>query len=277
MKQALPVLIILAVAVQPAILAARGKKKTAPDARSIAALEKVVECAASRDSACLRTQLDVLKERGDKACSVIAARLMETDQKAWPVLGEALARNKCPQLLELARLVFADTESDYRGPFAAEAAKSKNKALVEPIAELVRTGRPYDKEKGCEALAVLGDEKAVPVLVQAAGNGMFSVRLQAATALAVFPGDASRDKLCTMATGDSNSGVRIKASDSLGKLKDSKAVPCLIKVLKDNTGQVKTAAHQALVAITGLDVGLDSEAWTKWWDKNQPRKRGQRR
>jgi HEAT repeat protein len=277
MTRKLVVLVIFAITLQPALLEARGKKKTAPDSRSVAALEKIVECALSRDSACIRSQLDILKERGDKACTVIAARLMETEQKAWPELGEALVRNKCPQLVKLTKQVFAITESDYRGPFAAKVAISKNKALVEPIEKLIRTGRPYDKEKGCEALAILGDDKAVPTLVQAAGNGMFSVRLQAATALAVFPGDASRDKLCAMATQDSNSGVRIKAAESLGKLKDSKAVPCLITVLEDNAGRVKTAAHQALIAITELDVGLDPEAWTKWWKKQQPKKRGHRR
>jgi HEAT repeat protein len=229
----------------------------------------LAECGAKRDSACIREQMDALKGIGTMACPTLASTFTATPEAGQLALADALVALKCSEVADVARAAFANRDSDNRGPLAVSFAASKSEALLPEIQQLVESGRPYDREKGCEALAILGLDAAVPGLVKATGHGLYSVRQQAAKALGAFQGEAARNALCTLVAEDSNIGVRIEATRALATQKDPQSVPCLIKGLGDSSGPVKTAAHKALNDVTGLDVGIEVEAWQKWWEKNQ--------
>ncbi len=249
-------------------VAARSRPGKTPDARPH--ITALAECGATRDSACIREHREALANMGVKACPQLASSLPENAEAGQTSLAEAMVALKCPELLAVATAAFKNTDADNRGPLAVAFAQSKAEKLLPAVQELVRSGRPYDREKGCEALAIMGNDKAIPTLVEATGHGLYSVRQQAARALGSFQGEAARDALAKLLTSDSNIGVRIEAAGAMGIQKDMLSVPALIKGLADDSGPVKTAVHKALIDVTGLDIGIDPEAWEKWWAKNQP-------
>ena len=256
----------------------RGKKPSKGSKKVHFLVQTYLECAVKKDSACMRESLgDMDNSKLRKpSCALLASRFPELGEEVHVAAAAALAELYCEEVAQVAVGVFSQTDIDTRGAVAAELARTKNRKLVAPIKELVEKGRPYDKEKGCEALALIGDKEAIPVLVKASSNSMFSVRVAATQALAVFPSNEAREALCAIVTADTNTGVRAKAADSLAILKDMKSVPSLIKALADKENAVKIAVHRALVAVTGLDVGTDVESWTRWWEKNKPTKKRRR-
>jgi HEAT repeat protein len=230
----------------------------------------LAECGAKRDSACIREHREALESIGTKACPALVEGLTSVAEAGQTALADAMVAIKCTEIKAVAEAAFKNTDADNRGPLAVAFAQSKNVELLPAIQELVKSGRPYDRERGCEALAILGNDDAVPTLVDAAGHGLYSVRQQAARALGSFQGEAARNALGTLVTTDSNIGVRIEAAKAIGSQKDKLSVPALIKGLGDSSGPVKTAVHKAIIDVTGLDIGMDPEAWEKWWQKNQP-------
>jgi|GEM_PF-2067159 len=63
------------------------------------------------------------------------------------------------------------------------------------------------------------------------------------------------------------SELRIQAAQSLGKLKDKRAVPPLIAALGSTAPACQSAFAEALKEITGQDFGQDAEKWLEWWEK----------
>jgi len=239
-------------------------------------IEQYMECAKKKDSACLREKLDALDPLKKHGCPMIAEEFRSRGEELLPHLATALVELRCEEAVPLAVEFLSSRENEGRGPVAVIFAQTKEEALVEPISGMIKKGRPFDKEKGCEALGIMGKDGGIPALVLATKDKFFSVRLQAAASLANFKSDESRNALCALLENDTNSGVRLKAAASLGKSGDVYAVPCLWKGLNDKVGAVVTASHQALVAVAGLDVGLKPDAWEMWWNKNKPKKKKRR-
>jgi len=63
---------------------------------------------------------------------------------------------------------------------------------------------------------------------------------------------------------DEDGDVREAAAEALGELKDPRAVEPLISVLKDEDGSVRWWAVKALNKITGEDFGEDEAKWRDW-------------
>jgi len=251
----------------------RRRKPKKGGKKLLSLVESFKQCIKSKDQQCRKQKLQELEAHAKRACPLLADELRQGTEEIQPALAGALVQLKCTQTLEVARELLASPDCEVRGLLAVEFAVTRDKNLVEPVGKLISTGRPYDKEKACAALAVMGHKEGVPALVRACGDSFFSVRLQAADSLGGFATTESREALCKLVEADANSGVRVKAAQSLELVKDINAVPCLTKALNDDVGMVKTAVHKALIATTGLDVGMSPEAWEKWWDRNKPRKR----
>ena len=273
MRRNTTVLTLAALVLWSATGAALPPRKPNASQQAWGVVEQLLECSKKKDSACIREKLDELQTHAKHACGYIAEEFRSQDEEMREPLATALVELKCKETAELAFDFLSSKENEGRGPISVIFAATKDKALVEPISQMVKRGRPFDKEKGCVALALIGDEAGVPALVKATKDPFFSVRLQAAESLRHFPGDASRGALCRTLAEDKNSGVRGKAAESLSELKDIKSVPCLWAGLNDKTGAVKTATHRALVTVSGVDVGLNADAWEMWWDKNKPEKK----
>jgi hypothetical protein len=62
--------------------------------------------------------------------------------------------------------------------------------------------------------------------------------------------------------------VRREAVIALERMRDRKAIPALIKGLKDRVPGVRNAAQHALVALTGFRHKHGYEQWHRWWQAN---------
>jgi hypothetical protein len=63
------------------------------------------------------------------------------------------------------------------------------------------------------------------------------------------------------------------AASACGELRDAKAVPRLIELLKHRDARVADAAHRALVVITKQDFDRSRWRWRAWYEKNRSRHR----
>jgi HEAT repeat protein len=63
------------------------------------------------------------------------------------------------------------------------------------------------------------------------------------------------------------------AAEALGEIGPGaiKAIPSLIQLLEESDNSQKEAAYQALIKITGKDLGNQTEPWQKWWEVNKPK------
>ena len=232
-----------------------------------------LECAKQKDVACLEAKLAELRKNPKLACGELLGHLEAKKLKVHRWVARSLVACKCTEGVEIAVDLLGLPDWEFKAETAAEFALSGDKRLLEPVAKLVDTGRPYEREMGCKALGILGLPEAVPVLVRATGHSMFSVRLEAARALGEFEDKRSTETLCSLLSKEANAGVKKQSADSLARLKDLQSVPCLAKGLNDRVGLVVTACHEALKAVTGVDVGIAPLAWEQWWEKNKPAKK----
>lgn len=60
--------------------------------------------------------------------------------------------------------------------------------------------------------------------------------------------------------------VRVEAARAIGKIEHSRVIEPLIASLRDESNDVRKVAAEALVKITGNDLGRDPEKWEKWWE-----------
>ncbi len=68
-------------------------------------------------------------------------------------------------------------------------------------------------------------------------------------------------------------GARIGVTEALGEMRESLAVPVLIRSLSDRDEELATVARRALIAITRQDFQRDEKRWLAWWGQNSARHR----
>jgi hypothetical protein len=66
---------------------------------------------------------------------------------------------------------------------------------------------------------------------------------------------------------------RVSAMHLAAELREPLLVPEIVHVLADGDERVVISAHDALVAITMQDLGLDARPWLRWWEANGSRHR----
>jgi HEAT repeat protein len=107
------------------------------------------------------------------------------------------------------------------------------------------------------ALRFLDQDIEVRRAALAAGR-MLSAKRAASEALS----GALSDVLLDPAKSDQ---VRHMAIEAIADLRESRAVPGLIRTLESASNDIKRSAHWALVVLTRADFVDDVEAWGKWW------------
>ncbi len=260
-----PVLVLLLGA--SGALAAETKKKPSPVQKWVSEL---AECAAINDGKCVAGLTDSLKKSAKEACPLLAASLGTTDRQAALVV-EAMADLACPQTVAVALDYVGKSESETRMEVFEAACLMRDKAVL-PMAEQILGGnRGYEKERVCFALGRMKLDEALPLLLKASADGIYVVRQMAAIALGNYKGKSVTEVLCKLATADSNAGVRTQAVHSLKSVADWNTIPCLIQALGDREPDVHFAAHEAIMAVAGLDLGTKPGAWSDWW-KNGAKK-----
>lgn len=117
------------------------------------------------------------------------------------------------------------------------------------------------------ALGRLGGPEAREVLLDASAHDDWRIRLAAADSLPRLLDDRDEPVVGAMRTllEDVSPTVRRIAARCAGEMKLEALVPWIIERLKDQRLAVRHEAYLALVAITGVKLGHDPDAWVKWW------------
>lgn len=230
----------------------------------------LLACADSNDGKCVMGHTDALKKVAKEACPLLAAGLGTVDRRAALVV-DSMVTLQCPQTLQTALEYVEKSESETRMEVFEAACLLKDKGALDLAGRVLSGNRGYEKERVCFALGRMGIPEALPLLLKATQDGMYAVRQMAAIALGHYKGKSVTDTLCALATTDTNAGVRLQSAHALKQVGDWNTIPCLTKVLADREPDVHFAAHEALVAVAGIDMGTKPGAWEDWW-KNGAKK-----
>ena len=117
---------------------------------------------------------------------------------------------------------------------------------IQKYIETINHGSGDVREEAVKSLGKIGSDaiEAVPTLIDAVKED--ALCWEAVNALGMVGGKTAMHALCDSLLNDSDMGVRFRAGDSLGKIKDKEAVPTLIKALSDRDEFVRESAASAL-------------------------------
>ncbi|HEX7900616.1 MAG TPA: HEAT repeat domain-containing protein [Planctomycetota bacterium] len=118
------------------------------------------------------------------------------------------------------------------------------------------------------ALAVTKDEQACPAIAAHLGSDRADVRAAAAAALGTIGSASSADDIEDRVGKEEDLKVRLALAEAAVKVKAAGAMAGIAAWLDDESELLKSAAHRALKALSGTDVGLDREKWDEWIEIN---------
>ncbi len=130
-----------------------------------------------------------------------------------------------------------------RGDFQKAAAMGA--VGLEPLSTVLRSEDPFERQAAVEALARLGDARAVKPLLAALSDPASHVRNAAVEALA-RTGDSRMLESVMPALKDEDRHVRATAAEALGRLGGVGAVDPLQNALRDDWWDVRASAAEAL-------------------------------
>ncbi len=141
------------------------------------------------------------------------------------------------------------------------------KPVVESLMFFISQGDGNTRTRAAEALAEIGDPRALESLMAALTDEDIFVRQYAARGLGKI-GDSRAVEPLIATLKDKNLYVRVDAAAALGKMRDSRAMEPLILALGDADYRVKNSTYKALKEITGQDFS-EQKKWQSWWKKNK--------
>jgi hypothetical protein len=123
------------------------------------------------------------------------------------------------------------------------------------------------------ALALVGDEASIPLIVERASDRAPKVRIAALDALAAFGRTASRGTAAAAAQLDASAWqLRSAAALCLGAIGRDDAVDPLIERMEKEGGRVHRDIRDALKRVTGDDLGGTARHWREWWRRERVRR-----
>ncbi len=145
-------------------------------------------------------------------------------------------------------------------------------ALQTVLDRMRRAPDPQVRISMIKAAAFLVDHRCFAGVLDAVSDPDPAVRKEAGAALARFTGPQEVEAMTARAAGADPEGRQL-IYGALGAGLDVSAVPALIDGLGAGDQTVRTAAWDALKAISGRQLPLDAEQWDKWWQANQQKTR----
>ena len=126
------------------------------------------------------------------------------------------------------------------------------------------------KMKALDALAASGDAAAIQSVVQAAQGRDAETRAVAMGSLALAPKSEAAMEALIAGLEDRDSNVRSVALRAIRRVRYKPMVGALVNAFgttKDSSFQLKIL--EVLAEVTGQNLGLSVEDWTKWWNFNK--------
>jgi HEAT repeat protein len=124
--------------------------------------------------------------------------------------------------------------------------KIRTPEFIDPLLKALTTGTESAREYACTALGAIGDDQAVPTLIQSLADVSPNVRKAAACSLAFFHGTTGAIPELIRTLNDSAADVTQAAAHTLGLLRATDAVPALMNLFERDDLEIKIAAIGAL-------------------------------
>ncbi|MFH1529204.1 MAG: HEAT repeat domain-containing protein [Pseudomonadota bacterium] len=226
--------------------------------------DRILECAGALDASCIEEWEGKLSALGAQADPGVRALLTSDNEVAVAAGLRVLQAIGGQPTADFAAGLLVQDDFDFKAQVAEGIGAFKGKIVVDALAGLTSSRRPFEREKAVEALGRVGDPSGIDALVVAAKDKFFSVRIKACEAMGRFDDKRVLEALGAALASDGNSGVRVAGARALGETKARAAVPLLIVGLEDSSFTVQTAAYEALKSITKVDLGAAPDDWRSW-------------
>jgi HEAT repeat protein len=123
-------------------------------------------------------------------------------------------------------------------------------------------------------LGLIKSEKSIPYILAKKRDPEIAVRIAAIEALWCFENAAHIRSLAESFLDDAHPSVRDTAVIVLGRYKDARATPYLIRALDDSDQLARTCARKGLESFSGLVVegrteAETNQAWKAWYEKRK--------
>ncbi len=141
-------------------------------------------------------------------------------------------------------------------------------AAVDPLLNRAAAGSDSLRYIAAQILGQIGDRRAIPFLKSLLGNDNRHVREQAVRALGQLDDSRLHATLASVLSRDSAPEVRGAAAWSLGNLRDTTAVPALVRALADTIPAVRRQALAALQFLWTSDAAAAALAALRDRDAN---------
>jgi HEAT repeat protein len=207
--------------------------------------------------------------RGAPAVLALAAGTKSKDELARRNCADALGRTRSAAAFAALTELASDRSPRVRVDALAALSEFEDdeKALQAAQAALV------DKDASVRAAAVeavgrISGASAKDTIARALADPDDGVRCVARAALRlVCPAEASAD--LGDAASDPSWRVRAQCVDDAAALRTPAAMETLISLVDDRRVRVAAAAHRALGALSGKEIGRDRTIWSAWWTANR--------
>jgi HEAT repeat protein len=119
-----------------------------------------------------------------------------------------------------------------------------------------------------QALSVFSTPEALAALKALLNHPAEEVRSEVVSGLQLHDGPEVAEMLKSVAASDPSPEIRSSAMSQLGRFKDASVVSFLIERLKGGDETSRLNALGALRQLSGQRIGLNPQAWTRWWEAN---------
>ncbi len=188
---------------------------------------------------------------------LLADRSASLRAAAAQALGAGGCTEAAPRLVQL----LSDSDPEVR--YAATTALSRlGKAGVTALLPLLKSGTPALRARAAQTLGDLRAASAIPALEALARDPEPEVRVWGVAALAAMPDPPLEGIVNGMQ--DPDPAVRVEAIRAAGTRHLRLLAPLLLRALIDDKPPVRAAAHSALCALAGQDLGTSSKVWEEW-------------
>ena len=184
-----------------------------------------------RRAACVRTLAYVADE---ETGAELLALMKDRSEDVQIAAIDALSRLKPPGAVEALAQAAGSEQVNIKITAVVGLGRTRSPGAVEPLLSSLEHFHPKVKSATARALGQVGDNRATEPLAVMLADPIHRtpVRLAVVEALGLL-GDTSAVPMLLLALGDGHGKVRVEAIQSLGRLKDPRAVPALSLLLRE--------------------------------------------
>jgi len=169
-----------------------------------------------------------------------------------------LLENRQVRLMEFAELAARARQPSLaaQGSFIHALGRSRHPLALNTLLEFLAVNDMRIQNLVCEALAMLGDSRAAPALIELAKK---SKNPQAVRALGELPGQTAVDFLIEILENQGEAFLRAEAAEALGRIaaltgnKFARVVPALTATLRYGKSEEALVQREALLALARID------------------------